>query len=76
MVTIQRVDIPTFLDTLKSFDLEEFFDKEGDDFYEFLLDNYPQLIPDDEVTLYEIIDDITPPMLLEYFLKKGYVSLC
>lgn len=68
--------MPTYLESLKDYDLESFLDVEGDDFYEFLLDKYPQLIPDDEVILYDLIDDITPDMLLEYFLEKGDVMLC
>ena len=66
----------TYLNSLKDYDLESFLDVEGDDFYEFLLVKYPHLIPDDEVILYDLIDDITPEMLLEYFLEKGYVILC
>ena len=76
MAFVQRVDIPTFLDTLKEFDLEEFFDKEGDEFNDFMHKNYSRLLPDDSITLHDIINDITPQILLEYFLEKGYVTLC
>ena len=68
--------MPTYLEALKDFDLVSFLDDDGDDFYEFLLVHYPHLIPDDEVILHELIDDITPEMLLEYFLEKGDVMLC
>ena len=76
MAFVQRLDIPTFLNALKDFNLDEFFDKEGEEFYEFIFKNYPGYLPDDSVTLHDIIDDITPQILLEYFLEKGYVTLC
>ena len=68
--------MPTYLESLKDYDLDSFLDNDGDNFYEFLLVNYPELIPNDEVILHELIDEITPEMLLEYFLEKGDVVLC
>lgn len=76
MVVIQRVDLPRYLESLGELDLTDFLSKENEDFYEFIFNSYPLLLPDDSVTLHDIIDDITPAILLEYFIKKGYVRLC
>lgn len=76
MVTIQRVDMPRYLESLGELDLTDFLDKENEEFYEFIFNNYSRLLPNDSVTLHDIMDDITPQILLEYFIKKGYVKLC
>jgi len=76
MVVIQRVDMPRYLESLGELDLSDFLDDENEAFYDFVFKNYPRLFPDDSVTLHDIIDDITPEILLEYFIEKGYVRLC
>lgn len=77
MVVIQRVDLPRYLESLGELDLSDFLDKENEEFYTFLAANHSDLVPnDDTVVLHELIDEITPAILLEYFLEKGYVRLC
>lgn len=79
MVKISRKEVPEYLAgiewmlNLQNFDLIE---HQYEGLYEFIFKKYPELLPDDSVTLHDIIDDITPELVLEFLVAKGRVIIC
>jgi hypothetical protein len=79
MVKIARKDLPQYLKSLEELlnsSCYDFIAHQYDGLYEFIFKHYPELLPDDTVTLHDIMDDITPALVLEYLLEEGRVELC
>lgn len=79
MIKIARKDLPQYLESLEellNLSCYDFIDHQYEDLYEFIFNHYPQLLPDDSVTLHDIIDNITPTLVLEFLVEKGRVKLC
>lgn len=73
MIRISKELLPQYLEAigdLLNSSGYDFIDCNYDALYEFIFKHYPDLLPDDSVTLHDIIDDITPELVLEFFYRE------